>query len=358
MKGAVQILEKREFDENTNFVDLHLDFPVSFDKYVMGNTPFMKAAQRVGHKAYMFHDHRLNALNQLYPLADDLRRITRLYSKNTDLFARLCKSRFDEHVQSQEPHDINAALYRVIAKVFFPFSLPEENANAVNKYMQVIRQIADNDKSSMDAFVTEIIDSGFLRNIQKDCLEIYPRVLEAELPLRPALFLDLDEDYHEELVAFRVSIGDFTTLRDLFKDISEVLSRAFVLVAGLNNLIHRGDHNKFKDAGKHTPASLNGYADVPFGSKVDFLDETWYAIDDGVIDNQLRNSVAHYKTEYDEISQVITYFPRREGMKQEKQERMYFLDFMRKILLSYREMHAMHQLIKCIYNYYFFLYEK
>ena len=30
---------------------------------------------------------------------------------------------------------------------------------------------------------------------KKDCLEIYPRILEAELPLRPALFLDFDKKY-------------------------------------------------------------------------------------------------------------------------------------------------------------------
>ena len=93
LKGATQLPGKPDFDDKTNFVDLHLDFPVSFDKYVMGNTPFMMAVQRIGHKNYLFHDHRLTALNDLYPLAEDLRRIIRLYSKNTDLFSRLCKSR-------------------------------------------------------------------------------------------------------------------------------------------------------------------------------------------------------------------------------------------------------------------------
>jgi hypothetical protein len=76
------------------------------------------------------------------------------------------------------------------------------------------------------------------------------------------------------------------------------------------------------------------------------------------MDNQLRNSIAHYKAEYNVITQVITYFPRKEGIKQEKEETIYFMDFMRKTLLSYREMHSMHQLIKCLFNYYYIMYQE
>ena len=357
LRGAEQIYENIEFDDKTNFVDLHLDFPVSFDKYVMGNTPFLRAVGRIGHENYIIHNNRLNALNQLCQLAPDLRQIIRLYSKNVDLFSRLCESRFGEKVKTQKPQDVNATLYCVIAKVFFPFALPKDDAESVHKYMQIMKLLVDKDKTAFDAFINEIIGSGFQENIQRDCLEIYPRILEAELPLRSALFLDFDENYEKELVPLRVSIDDSQKYKDLYKDISEIMSRELILVAGINNLISRGDFNEFKNMGKNTPKNLHKYADVPYGQKLGFLDDTWYEIEDGVADNQLRNSIAHYKAEYDEITQVVTYYPRREGIKQEKAESIYFIDFMRKILISYREMHRMHQLIKCLYNYYFFIYE-
>lgn len=343
LRGAEQIYENIEFDDKTNFVDLHLDFPVSFDKYVMGNTPFLRAVGRIGHENYIIHNNRLNALNQLCQLAPDLRQIIRLYSKNVDLFSRLCESRFGEKVKTQKPQDVNATLYCVIAKVFFPFALPKDDAESVHKYMQIMKLLVDKDKTAFDAFINEIIGSGFLENIQRDCLEIYPRILEAELPLRSALFLDFDENYEKELVPLRVSIDDFQKYKDLYKDISEIMSRELILVAGINNLISRGDFNEFKNMGKNTPKNLHKYADVPYGQKLGFLDDTWYEIEDGVADNQLRNSIAHYKAEYDEITQVVTYYPRREGIKQEKAESIYFIDFMRKILISYREMHRMHR---------------
>jgi len=43
------------------------------------------------------------------------------------------------------------------------------------------------------------------------------------------------------------------------------MSRQLVLVAGINNLHHRGDFNVFKNIGKSTPKSLHGYADLPYG---------------------------------------------------------------------------------------------
>lgn len=355
IKGAEVVPFEGPFDGTYPFVDLHIDFPVSFDKYVMGQTPFLKAVQRIGHENYHFHNFRLNSLNDLYKKVDILKRIIRLYSKNTDLFGRLCKKEFNEELRSADQKDVNLVLYCVIAKVFYPFSMPTENAESVDFYMNVMGKLHSEKKEAFEAFIKEVIDTEFLKNLQIDCLEIYPEILKSELAFRPALFLDFDKDYEKELVAFRVSVDDFQTYKDLYKDISEILSRQLVLVGGINNLLLRGDHNSFNNVGKQTPKNLNKFADVAFGQKGDHLDDCWYSIDEGVLDNQLRNSIAHYKAEYDEISQIITYYPRKEGIKQEKAETLYFIDFMRKMLVSYREMHRLHQLIKCLFNYYFII---
>lgn len=356
--GAKFIHFDGPFTNKNPFVDLHLDFPVMFGEYIMGHTPFMKAIGRIGHENFEIHKKRLNALNFLYPKLEDFKRILRLYSKNKKLFGQLCESRFGEKLRSEKPEDLNLALYCVIAKVFFPFSMPEENADSVKLHMQAMHDALNKDKVGFDAFISELFDTDFLHNIQQDCLELYPQILAGELAFRPALFLDFDADYKKELVAFRVSAHDFQRYKDLYKDISEVMSRELVLVAGLNNLIHRGDFNIFKDIGKTTPKSLHAYADLPYGFKTSHLDDCWYSVGDGAVNNQLRNSIAHGKVEYDEISQKITYFPKKEGIKQEKAESIYFIDFMRNILISYREMHRMHQLIKCLFNYYYLIHQK
>ena len=358
IKGAKGIDFDGPFTNKYPFVDLHLDFPVTFGEYKMGQTPFIKAIGRIGHENFSIHNARLNGLNVLYPKTKDLERVLRLYSKNINLFGRLCEKEFGEPIRSEKPEDVNLALYCVIAKVFAPFSMPTENAESVAMHINGIHDALSSDKVALDAFFDDIINTNFLKNTQHDCLEVYPQILAGELAFRPALFLDFDPDYNKELVAFRVSTDDFQKYKDLYKDISEILSRQLILVAGINNIIHRKDHNKFKDIGKNTPKSLNNFADLPYGQKLDHLDECWYTIDEDAINNQLRNSIAHVKAEYNDITQVITYYPKKEGIKQEKAETLYFIDFMRKILISYREMHRLHQLIKCMFNYEYLMRKK
>lgn len=298
VKGAKAIKFDGPFTNEYPFVDLHLDFPVTFGKYQMGHTPFLKAIGRIGHENFAIHNARLNGLNFLHSKTQELERVLRLYSKNVNLFGRLCEKEFGETLKSEKPQDVNLALYCVIAKVFAPFSMPTENAESVAMHMKGIKDALSSDAKALDVFFEEIIETGFLKNTQHDCLEIYPQILAGELAFRPALFLDFDPDYDKELVAFRVSTDDFQKYKDLYKDISEVLSRQLILVAGINNIIHRKDHNKFKDIGKTTPKSLNDFADLPYGFKVAHLDECWYEIGEDAINNQLRNSIAHVKAEY------------------------------------------------------------
>lgn len=351
VKGAAQVEFDGPFNNEYPFVDLHLDFPVTFGEYVMGHTPFMKAIRRIGHENFKIHNARLTALNVLHSKTRELERVFRLYSKNVGLFGQLCEKEFGVELRSEKPQDVNLALYHVIAIVFFPFSKPNENAESVKIHMKGLHDALSADKKMLDQFFEKIIETSFLKNIQHDCLEIYPQILSGELAFRPALFLDFDPAYGTELVAFRVSTDDFQKYKDLYKDISEILSRQLILVAGINNIIHRQDFNKFKDTGKNTLKSLDDFANLPYGLKLNHLDDCWYSIEEDAINNQLRNSIAHVKAEYDDVTQVITYYPKKEGIKQEKAEQMYFIDFMRKILVSYREMHRLHHLIKCMFNY-------
>ena len=170
--------------------------------------------------------------------------------------------------------------------------------------------------------------------------------------------MDFEKDYENSLVSYRVSVDDFKKYKDLYKDLSEIIARQLSLVAGINNMVHRGDFNEFSGAGKDNPRDLHKYADIPFGLKLKHIDDGWYKFKYDFADNKLRNAIAHYKTEYNDVTQIITYFPKREGIRQEKPENIYFLDFMRKILISYREMHGMHQLIKGLLYYDILLYRK
>jgi len=350
--GAKQVADG-EFKAGVNFVDLHLDFPVSFEPYQMGLTPYMRAAARVGHESMQWHAVRVNYLNEVYEASAEIKALFVLYSNGKhELFREKVWAFLDKKMPCDSQLDVNRALYYAIEKAFFPFSEPTKNVDAVETITRLQMRLAKRDKPALDAFMTEIVDSGFLKNVQTDCLEIYPRIIDIELMLRPALFLDFDRAYKPHTVPYRVSALEFNDAKDLFKDMTEIMSRLLVLVAGLNNLSRRGNHNSFAPS-KQAPASLKDFVDVPLGLKLQQIDRSWYQVNVGAIDNRLRNSIAHYKAEYNEITQELVYFPKQEGLEQATAIRMHFLDFSRKLLEVFRELHRLNHMTKCLFVYYY-----
>ncbi|WP_288638598.1 hypothetical protein [Comamonas kerstersii] len=351
VRGAERV-DGSPFTDGDHFVDLHLDFPVSFGKYVPGFTPYIMAMKRIGHQNMTVHAVRMNWLNDVHEITPQIKALFTLYAKGKhELFKRKVWEFLDSKLPCDTQIDINRALYLAIEKAFFPFAEPKKNVDAVTTITKLQMRLAKRDKAALHAFVQEIVDTDFLRNLQLDCLEIYPKIIDLELMFRPALFLDFDKAYDGNTY-YRVSAHEFDEVKDLFKDIAEIMSRAVVLVAGLNNLNRRGDHNKFAPA-KKAPTSLREFADWPLGLKLAQLDDCWYRINASDIDHRLRNSIAHYKAEADEVTQVITYYPKQEGLEQATSFQLRFLDFSRKILGMFREMHRLNHLTKCLFVYYY-----
>ena len=318
-KGCTPSKDQRGLfiDGKNPFVDLHLDFPVRFGKYVPGFTPYLMAVEElenasesreVAHEKMEFHSQRLNHLNYFHDRAEEIKVLIRLYSgKNKQLF----KKRVSEFLQrdlgpSLKPQDVNAALYQLLTFVFLPFVHFGEVRSLVEGFTEITMRLAG---KPLNDFVRTIIDTGFLGSLQKDCLKLYPEIYGAELPLRPALYLDLLSVYEKAKIAARISTQDFQSYKDLYKDLIEVFSRQLVLVAGINNIIHRKDFNAFSAISGGALSSLEKFSEKPLSDRFKYLDDCWYEIDREIIDTEVRNSIAHNNVNYDEITQIIEYFP-------------------------------------------------
>lgn len=350
------------FDGSNPFVDLHLDFPVRFGDYVMGHTPFLVAMERLNdpsdsdpdktlHKLN-FHNQRLEQLNHFHDHSDQIKKIIGLYmGKNKQLFKkRVGEFLAEDQGNSVEPQDLNASLYRFISFVFLPFVRHGEVNHIVNGFTGLTIKLHSPEFSD---FIGKLISSGFLGALQLDCLKIYPEIYKTEMPMRPALYLDLVPNYEIEKIASRVSTRDFSSYKDLYKDIAEVFSRQLVLVAGINNIIHRGDCNSFKVVDGGSLSSLQNFSKKTLSQKFKYLDDCWYHFEGEIVNIEVRNAIAHNNVQYDEITQEITYYPNGGELEQAPGQKMYFLDFMRLILVLFREMHNLHHLIKCLFNYEF-----
>jgi hypothetical protein len=352
--NASQVEIEGIFDNEKDFVDLHLDFPVSFGSYIQGNTPYMQAVRRSGGQMAVFHRDRLGLINRQYKKYPQVAELISKYTKGFyGPFIDYAEKRFKLKVKSKKMEDINAALYKIISYYILPFTLPDNSQALVRKYTETIVGLVQNKRAEMGAFLQELFDTNFLANLQRDCLKVYKPIFDAELPLRPTLFLDVDSTYAAGKTAMRVSSQDFTDYKEVYKDMAEVLNRQIVLLAGMGNLIERGDHNAFsvrtaRNGKQLSPASLSEYANVALGSKLQDLDSGWYTIDPFAHDNELRNAIAHNKIDYDDATQVITYYPKMEGMEREKKQEMQLLDYMHRLLALFREVHRLHHLVKCL----------
>jgi hypothetical protein len=363
LKGVTQEPEHQYgmFDGRNPFIDLHLDFPVWSTEYVRGHTPYLVAmgkirkvkndAERMSNYAGFVN--RLNQLNELHAKAKDLKRTIKLYyGENKKLFIKRAEEFTEEKLErSLEPQDINLALYRLISTTFRPFIDSPSTAVFANSMGDLVTDIAKNNRQVFDRFMAEIIETEFLSNLQRDCLEIYPRILEAEIALRPALFMDFVDENAENRISGKISTKDFNEYKDLYKDITEIIGKQLALVAAINNILHRNDHNKFKEKDGGTLSSLAKFADKPLSDKFKYLDDCWFNFDKSAINTGARNAIAHYATEYCETTQTIQYFAEKEGLKQEKPSTMYFLEFMTLLLSAFREMHYLHHVIKSLFYY-------
>ena len=298
----------------------------------------------------MFHSTRLDILNQIYPRADELKRVINLYhGGNKQLFQkRAAEFLEEEQEQSLLQQDLNATLYRVIAKAFLPFVVHEHGSEISQELPKLLYGI---DQEQLGLFIQDLFATGFLTDLQRDCLRIYPRVLDAEIPFRPALFLDFIEQQESELVAGRVSSQDFFGLKDIYKDILEIISRQIVLVAGINNLYHRGDFNLFKPINGGALSSLQKLSEKTLSDRFKYLDECWYNLSVSDLNLGLRNAIAHNNVDYNSDSQTVTYYPEGGRLNAAEGKVVSFLAFMRSLLLAFREMHNLHHVIKSLYYY-------
>ena len=309
------------------------------------------------HEMLQFHNLHLEVLNEMYEKAGDIKRLINLYhGNNKQLFQRRAATFLERpEEKSLLPQDVNATLYRVIAKAFFPFTVFAHGKEISEEMPKLMYGL---DRGKLGEFIDDLDKSSFLADLQRDCLKIYPRFFDAELPIRPALFLDLTGGTDSEKTATRVSNQDFSGLKDLYKDILEILSRQLVLVAGVNNLLHRDDANNFKaiDGGKLS--NLRKYSAKTLSDKFKYLDDCWYKVDLDAYNLGLRNAIAHNNVHYSGVDQVITYTPGGGRLEKVNDETISFLEFMRLLLIAFREMHNLHHVIKSLFYYKYLIHDE
>jgi hypothetical protein len=347
------------FDQSNQFVDLHLDYPTYYGEYQMGLTPFIRASQKLKENLLLYES-CLGKLQLAVNEKENIKAIIRFYlTGNHVLFKKNVREYLDEKgFPCEKRIDINRALYQLLEIFFMGLTDPPSNAEFVVSVTKKLSDLHKGSEKEFGLFLHQMMDTDFLKNLQKDCLEIYGRVLDLNEIFRPALYYSFVEDDNKE-TSLRIANSDFSKHKDLFNDISEIISRQMSLIAGINNIDKRGKCNLFNSNTRNYPSNLDEFANRSFGNKSNYIDDMfWGEIATNVTKNRLRNAIAHYKIEYTEASQEIEYYFKPEGLKQQEHEKITFMDFTIILLDSFRWLHKFNHIIKMFYVFWFLKYEQ
>jgi hypothetical protein len=250
--GATEILAfKAPFQGHNHFIDLHLDFPVGFGKYERGNTAFFRAIHAIGEESFGHLNLRLNILNKLHSKQSVLRRLITQYKRNDIQSFEKVISSIDYpsiKLKSHKKEDVLAALYSATSIMSSPFTVHENNKEISDNAPKIMHWLHDEHHENTVIFVKKITNNNFLNNLHYDCLGLYPKMLGFDLPVRPALFYDYIEMDDISKSPARVSSVDFDACNNFYKDLAEVFSRLLTLVAGIDNLLKRGDSDLFDES--------------------------------------------------------------------------------------------------------------
>lgn len=252
LRGSKDIADfEGPFTGENPFVDLHLDFPASFRKYEMGRTTFFRVLDEIGRESFSHLSHRLSLLNLLYPKQRDLYRLIAQYQRgDIKAFEKIYNALglSGSALKSHQKEDVLAALYSATSTMSSPFTIHENNAELSEEMPIILQELHALHEENLENFVENILANSFLKNLHHDCLSLYPKIVALDLPLRPAFYYDYADAVSLQKTPARVSASDFGSCSDFYKDLAEVFSRQLVLVAGINNLINRGDFDLFDNS--------------------------------------------------------------------------------------------------------------
>lgn len=117
-----------------------------------------------------------------------------------------------------------AALYTATSIMSSPFTIHEQNEELAKGFPQLYIYLHSTYHDKTIDFIDEIIKSRFLTNLHHDCLTLYPKIVQMDLPLRPAFFYDYVDEKNYTAVPARVSTNSFDSCNNYYKDLAEVFS--------------------------------------------------------------------------------------------------------------------------------------
>ena len=144
-----------------------------------------------------------------------------------------------------------------------------------------------------------------------------------------------------------ITTATFETVKGLYADSFEWLSRALVPLMAAANLDERGDINSMPAPTSPTRQQvndLNAFKFLAHGAKARFINTSQFLSSywSGLLDAELRNGLNHYKAKFDPVTQVITYYPYNDSQRADTSKTIFLIDF---VHYAYRHVQKLYSML-------------
>ncbi|HBM2658548.1 TPA: hypothetical protein LUY57_004880, partial [Enterobacter asburiae] len=177
---------------------------------------------------------------------------------------------------------------------------PDHDIKELSSYLSGLK------KEKLCEFHSYLSNNRHLKDSIKTTNKIYSNIYSNEEFFRPSIFLSdySSTNYKKGKSPLRLVSEKVEVILNIYKDLTEVISKQYILIVGLRNIEESDNYDTFKmnyvrtRKGKVFINNIAEFSELDLGMKARFMKGSYFEKDLKIISNKIRNSIAHNNWEY------------------------------------------------------------
>lgn len=317
-----------DFIEGSEAISLSAQLPIVKDiiyqprETIFMLTPFMSLLS-FGNEAIGKHSGHINTfLKEIYPHKDIYPTMFNMVkTNNLDALSKYVKKTIKSDITFDNQIEAFNYFIELLKITFYNcHSIGYKEFFHERYYLPIENYLNAQSSTTLQALRNEIESKWKIKDELYCGTELIIKCIPIFHTLFPCMFLSEIEDYEKEYSNdLYITTTDYDSIKDLYIDCFEFLSRISSLFVGISNM--KSNCSKDLFPAPNTNYDMVKYVNLTNGKKKEVI-STYPSLNQyylRTLDNEIRNGIGHNKTHYNAYTQIITYYynDRRPDAKKE-----------------------------------------